>query len=371
MEILKLFLLLILAGFMSCRTPEETISENDQDIPLLWRDILEQARWAQNAHNIQSWKVEIVDDRVLVGTLDKSRLLPETDPFDRQLILSLGAFTAVAEIAASREGWNLDARWIGPSGWSDEMRNEIPLFRWELTESAEDNENSLLDTLSAATVKYAVHEAELPVSVAEDLERSYSENRTTFQFITSPGQVVELKEKALQSFKKEMAYEPTRDESIINTRYGRKQREEYPYGITLLPNFNKSKARFIEFLAAAFPQSSESYGKQAVQMFEKALEPSEALLLMKTTGNKPSDQYYGGMAMQRIWMDMIQRGYSLLPLSQGLQEYEAVSYEYEFFQKTLSLDGETVQMLWAVAAPDDGEYLRSPRLEVADIALLK
>lgn len=365
--IILLFVLLV----SSCRTPKEQSAGIPADVSPHWYEILNEARWAQNAHNIQSWKVEIIDETTLIGSLDKFRMLPETDPFDRQLILSLGAFAAVAELAAAREGWDLEAQWIGPTQWSNDFKGEIPLFRWELSESPVQIEDSLLDSLSAATVKYAVEESLISEDLMDGLVIRYSDGSTRFKFISSAQEVDELKEKALTSFKKEMYFEPARNESIINTRYGEKERKENPYGITLLPNFKTGNVRFIEFFARLFPQKPESYGKQAVKMFGKAIEPSKTLLLMTTEGNDPEDQFRGGMVMQRMWMDLINRGYSLLPLSQGLQEYEEVSNEYGFFQKRLALEGETVQMLWALSAPVSGEFMRSPRLEVADIAIWK
>ena len=57
-----------------------------------WIELADKARWAANAHNMQSWKLNptpgLAHQRQLV--LDPLRLLPQTDPLNWQLTISLG-----------------------------------------------------------------------------------------------------------------------------------------------------------------------------------------------------------------------------------------------------------------------------------------
>src|SRR6185369_9498874 len=71
-----------------------------------WNDLADRARWAANAHNVQSWRLEAVEGRPDQKrlTLDPGRMLSETDPPSRQLTISLGAFLAVLEDAAAEMG---------------------------------------------------------------------------------------------------------------------------------------------------------------------------------------------------------------------------------------------------------------------------
>jgi|GEM_PF-2233901 len=336
----------------------------------IWADILNDARWAQNAHNIQSWKIEIISDTELIGSLDKSRLLPETDPFSRQLILSLGAFSEVARLSSLKKGKMLTAHWIGPEKWNSEFDEEIPLFKWTLEDlqgSETDERVVLIDTLTSPTIKYAVHERDLFAESELNINQNYGTEDISFVFIRNSERVESLKAIAEEAFRIEMETEETRNESIINTRYGRKARESDPYGITLLSNFRKSTVGFIEFFARLFPLKPEAYGKQGIDLFNKALEPSTVLVCMKTKNNTASVQFFSGMEMQAFWMEMIAQDISLLPLSQGLQEYSEVEDQYGQIHEELAVEGETVQMLWSVGQPVKGTFLRSPRLEIADI----
>lgn len=368
----KMIIMTVLLTVLSCAV----VSKGDSQVsyPGLWGEILEDARWAQNAHNVQSWKIDAVSDTKIIGSLDSGRLLPETDPISRQLILSLGAFSEVARISAMEKGKALIIEWIGPDEWSKELIENEPLFTWTLVELGEDFKNEqadyvFTDAIATATVKYAVGSMDYPRNHAKVLEQRYSDSNVKVSFHYDSSEVEELKTFARESFKIEMEFEPTLMESFVNTVYGKKAREKTPYGITLLSNFTKNKVGFVEFICQLFPGTPKSYTKQSIKMFNKALEPSTVLISMKTKGNTPSDQFNSGRNMQGLWMEILYQGGSLLPLSQGLQEYKEVEEYYKKFHNLIAEDGETIQMLWALGKPVDGEFYRSPRIEVADFVI--
>lgn len=326
----------------------------------IWEMILDDARYAQNAHNIQSWNIHIISDMEATITLDLNRMLPETDPVNRQLILSLGAFTAVAEMKASNLGYQLEATWL-------ETETNQPQIILSLDSKENLKRDDLIDTLTSPTVKYAVQATELDRNWGEGVTKKYSNHLVNFNIIDDQQDVEDLKQIALDAFIIEMEHPPTRDESVINTHIGKKVRKEKPYGITLLPNIKKTSFPIMEFFAALFPLKDDAFSKQSIKMFEKALTSAQVLISMTTIDNRLETQFRSGIEMQKMWMAFISKNYSLLPLSQGLQEYEEVAVKYEEFHNILTEGVETVQMLWSVTSPIDGEFLQSPRLETRDI----
>ncbi|MGL1891858.1 MAG: hypothetical protein OCD02_09540 [Spirochaetaceae bacterium] len=360
-NLIIILLILSVYGCLGHNVEEVDVKKNKN----FWYNIIDDARWAQNAHNMQSWTIDIISDTKVIGYLDSSRLLPETDPYSRQLILSLGAFSEVARLSALQKGYELNVKWIGPLKWDSSINKDIPLFEWNIGNIIA-QKTLLIDTLTSATVKYAVEEIDFSKDEASKLEKKYSNEKVKYTFIFDTDLVEPIKQLAKDSFRVEMITENTANESLINTHYGKKARNETPYGITLLPNFSKNKLGFIEFFAG-FPISTKAYGKQAISIFEKGIEPANVLLLMNTVGNTLKDQFLGGMSMQGIWMEIIGIGGTLLPLSQGLQEYHEMSVLRENFHNLLADENETIQMLWSLTKPKDLNFLRSPRLEVEDI----
>ena len=46
----------------------------------LWRELLDDARWAPSPHNIQPWLLRCRDDGTAEVSIPMDRLLPDTDP---------------------------------------------------------------------------------------------------------------------------------------------------------------------------------------------------------------------------------------------------------------------------------------------------
>lgn len=56
------------------------------------RWILSYAILAPHSHNLQSWLVDLRAPDEILLRCDRDRLLPETDPFSRQIMMSHGTF---------------------------------------------------------------------------------------------------------------------------------------------------------------------------------------------------------------------------------------------------------------------------------------
>lgn len=63
---------------------------------------------APNAHNRQPWLVDLSEPNVVTLHCELDRRLPETDPFDRQITISLGCFLELFVLAAAEEGFGAE-----------------------------------------------------------------------------------------------------------------------------------------------------------------------------------------------------------------------------------------------------------------------
>ncbi len=68
------------------------------------RWILAHAILAPHSHNLQSWLVDLRQPGEIALYCDRTRLLPETDPFSRQIMMSQGTFLEVLDLAARQQG---------------------------------------------------------------------------------------------------------------------------------------------------------------------------------------------------------------------------------------------------------------------------
>jgi hypothetical protein len=59
---------------------------------------------APHSHNLQSWLVDLGVPGEITLFIDRSRLLPQTDPHSRQMMMSQGCFIELLDLAAREKG---------------------------------------------------------------------------------------------------------------------------------------------------------------------------------------------------------------------------------------------------------------------------
>lgn len=324
-----------------------------------WTTLADRARWAANAHNVQSWALEPVpgrpDQKRLV--LDSRRLLPATDPFHRQLTVSLGTFLAVMEDEAALRGARVS--------WTP-MSDGSPGALVTLSGGSPADRPPVIDGLTAPTVKYRTSAWARPAATLA-AEEGRSTATVRFRWLTDPAEVQAALAWARQAYRVEMNLARTRDESIAYTVYGEQSRKTKPYGITLLPNFPKNELFWVETFSSWFPQSPQDYARTAIDLFDRALVPVSQVLVVTSQGNRVREQLLTGEGLQRLWQKVRSEGGELLPLSQGLQEFPEMAGPYAEAAQRWAQKGETVQMVLASFRPQPGIFLSSPRIPAADL----
>ena len=68
------------------------------------RRALAYAITAPNPHNLQPWLVDLREANAITVYTDRERVLPETDPFGRQILIGHGAFIELLVIALANQG---------------------------------------------------------------------------------------------------------------------------------------------------------------------------------------------------------------------------------------------------------------------------
>ena len=343
--------------------------DRDPDVRV---ELVEWARLAQNAHNMQSWRVVLDqnDPDRLELFIEPARLVPETDPPARQVTLSAGAFLAVLDARAVQLGYAADIE-IFPEGEYDlDTLGELPVatvvLRHDTAAQAVFPVAAQTDAVTSPTIKYRYRPAQLSVETIERIE-SYSDETVRFLVVEDPADVQWLNDLSIDAFTIEMEYEPTRMESFDVTRLNGRQRRRSPYGIAFTANFPRRTRWFFDGWLTLFPMSPESYGRSGIDLFAQAMEEMHIYVMMITSDNSRTTQVRAGMALQAVWMEIHASEHVVLANSQALQEYAAMAEPYRRVHERWAGEGETIQMLLAVAQPRGGTHAFSPRLPVEDL----
>lgn len=320
------------ASFLTTRTPEDALRPwalaGSYGDPRL--DALSFALLAPNPHNLQPWKVALEGDDGLLLWRDKDKALPETDPFDRQIMIGLGCFLEQMVLAAGAAGKAVELT-LFPDGPEGPVAAAQFLGDGQVDPLAA----QMLDRRSC---KEPFTDRPLPAALAKEL-------RAMADIYTDPADVARLKKLTWDAWVVEMMTPRTLMESVDLMRFGKAEINANPDGIDL-------GGPFLESLMLAGVVSRDVQGdpesrgfQEGVRIYEEMLHATPAYAALISKGNTRADQIEAGRRWLRLNLKTTELGLALHPVSQALQEYPEMAGQYATAHALLAPEGQTVQML--------------------------
>jgi hypothetical protein len=324
-----------------------------------------------SAHNMQSWEIELdpADPQLLRVFLARDRLLPATDPFSRQILMSVGGFLAVLEDAAAARSLaaRIDLFTIEELAAEDSGASfAVPVAEVRIAPSSGPAGSWYPDAISGATVKADLAAVSLPPAQLRSYLEMNAQQGIGLRFVQDAGSLAELKPILKAAFRLEMQHEPTLMESYRLMRRNRRQLEAQPWGLSYGSNFPQKSLGAIELFESLFPMKMKKWGLRGADNFDQEVDKAVTFLIITTEGNSRLRQVQAGMLFQRLWLKAIHDGYAVVPASQPLQEYAAMAEHYRGIHRAFAAPGQTIQMIAFLGRPKDG-YRRGFRLSVKDL----
>lgn len=339
------------AGFAATRTPHKALAPwTHAGDASLYEDArmraLSYAILAPNPHNRQPWLVDLAEPDQVTLYCDLDRLLPETDPFDRQILIGLGCFLELARMAAAEERRHVDIT-LFPDGIPDLRLDTKPIatLRFGSMGSAEP------DPLFAQVLTR--RSAKVPFDIHRDVSAA---TLTTLQtvmpgalhsgFNLEPALLHRLRDLSWRAHQIEVMTHRTNMESVDLMRIGKTEIEANPDGIDI------GGSAVLEGLALAGVLTREALADPASTGFQQGLGMYETMMMsamghfwIASDGNSRISQLQSGIAWLRVNLQASALGLSIHPLSQALQEYREMESIYRELHETLpDLGQRRVQM---------------------------
>ena len=353
------------AGFVATRSPTGALQPwktAGAGYPDPMRRALSYAILAPNPHNRQPWIVELKGETEAVLTCDRDRLLPQTDPFGRQIVIGLGCFLEQFSIAASANGYRADIQ-VFPEGQPNDALDDRPIARPSLIAQPDVEADPLFAQILKRHTNRNPHDLQRPIS-AETLSRLHAATPANVQIgTTHDGPMLDdLRTLTRDAMLAEMATPEAHRESVDLMRIGRAEIEANPDGISLggplLDGLNLVGILTRESLADPTSRAFQS----GLDMIRKSAMASAGFIWINTAGNDRIAQIEAGRAYMRVALGATAQGLALQPMSQALQEYAAMAPFFRaVHEKLTSRPGERVQMLARLGyATDVGPSPRWP-----------
>lgn len=308
------------------------------------RRALSYAILAPNPHNRQPWLVDLSRPETVVLTVDTNRLLPHTDPFNRQITIGLGCFLELMVMAAAQDGYAVDLD-LFPEGSDPKALDERPVAIARFRKDGSIQPDPLFDLVLQRRSVKEPYDTTRPVEAGKLEIIAAAASRTQSGFTNTTSTVNDLRSLTARASTIEMETPRTHKESVDLFRIGAKEVDENPDGIDITGPMIETLAATGLFTREASLTPGDMGFEEGRKLILSQMETSMAYIWLKTAGNTRRDQIDAGRDWLRVNLAVAQEGLSSQPNSQALQEYPEMKPLYDEIHTKLAPQGGTIQML--------------------------
>lgn len=321
------------------------------DEPDLRRWVLAHAILAPHSHNLQSWLVDLREPDVITLRMDLTRLLPETDPYARQMVMSQGTFLEVLDLAARQRGCRAEIEPFPQGAYPADRPDERPTARVRLTRDASVRPDPLFTQVFRRRTNRAAYDSQAPDAAALADIRAAASGYPVAVGFTDPSQAAALQAHraiAIEAWRIELSTPRTLLESYKVLRVGPQEIAAHRDGLSL----NDPMVRALVALGLfdrSRPSPPDSLAiRSQLKDFDANIAATPSFFWMTTDDNDRTTQLLAGRAYVRAQLAGTAHGLSMHPLQQALQEYPEQAGPHAAIRRQLglTLPGQTVQM-WA------------------------
>ena len=355
--------------------PEEAVAawRGPDSAADLRRWALGHAILAPSSHNRQPWLVDLREADAIVLRIDRDRLLPETDPWFRQIVVSQGTFIEALVLALRQRGLEPAVALFPEGEFAARAVDDRPVARITWSPVAAPRRDPLFDQLPRRQTAKVDYDTTRPVA-AETLERlrsALADPEVRFGATVEPARLEALRTLCWEAARVELSTPRTVMESLRLTRVGPAEITRHRDGISL----NSPLLRLVDAVGAFDrsrpPAEGSTAYRQMMARFEGHSRTAMGFLWLSTprpAGAARAAEVRAGRAYLRLQLKATELGLQVHPMSQAVQEFPEMKTHYDRVHELLvgrPAEEETVQMLCRVGYAPAQQH--TPRRGVAAI----
>ncbi|WP_137920773.1 twin-arginine translocation pathway signal protein [Hydrogenophaga sp. 2FB] len=340
-------------GACSSALPPEAIAA--------WQGPGEQAdvrRWlvghallAPHSHNLQSWLVDLGVPGEIRLFIDRSRLLPQTDPYARQMMMSQGTFIELLDLAARQKGLRAQIELFPQGPFDPTTVDARPTARIRLAPDASVQPDPLFAQIFRRRTNREAYGAREPAAAAlQGITASVRPHPVRVGFVgaAQTEALAQHRRIAQAAWRIELVTPRTVMESLQVLRVGPKEIARHRDGLSLSDPLVRALDAVGLFDRGVAPGPDDFATTSQIQDFNRKIDSTPAFFWLVTEGNDRFTQVNAGRAYVRAQLAATAVGLSMQPLSQALQEYPEQTVPYTDIHQLLGAPAPrfTVQM-WA------------------------
>ncbi len=316
------------------------------------RWVLAHAILAPHSHNLQSWVVDLGTPDQILLRCDPTRLLPETDPLSRQIMMSHGTFLELLDIAARERGLRADITLFPEGAFGPQKIDARPVARIRLVSDPTVVKDALFAQILARRTNRSAYQPAraVPAEARQAMAEAVAPLAMRFGFIGAEQPTALQRHRAIasQAWRIELITPRTIMESYRVLRVGAAEVAQHRDGLTVMDPKLVWMDRLGLFDRSKAPAPDSFATTSQTEDFDAKLASTTSFLWIVSAGNDRATQVNAGRAYARVQLAGTAHGVAMQPLSQALQEYPEQAGPYEAIHTLLEAPPrtQTVQM-WA------------------------
>lgn len=310
-------------------------------------DAFRHAILAPNPHNRQPWEIRLVGTDEAIITCDLNRRLPETDPFDRQILIGFGGFFELARMAAAERGVRMTIEPF-PAGEPAERLDTRPIARLKFVPAPGIAKDPLFQAVLNRRTAKVPYDMARPVNAPEFAALSkLADEKVQITCSEKPGDVPALRDLIWRAWDIEAYTTRTWKESMDLLRVGAAEIDANPDCIPVKgPLFEALSLLGTDSVRTQAVDPASSAFKSTRERYRVMFASTPAFVWLTTDGNSRLEHLATGRSWLRVNLLATQLGLSVQPISQAVQEYPEMKVEFDTVHRLVGAKpGQRVQML--------------------------
>ncbi|MES2939724.1 MAG: twin-arginine translocation pathway signal protein [Pseudomonadota bacterium] len=288
---------------------------------------------APHSHNLQSWLVDLAQPGEITLFCDRERLLPETDPYSRQMMMSQGTFLELLAIAAAERGHRAEVTLFPQGAFGPDKIDGRPTARIRLVPDATVRRDPLFAQVFRRRTNRSAYDAmRAPDPAALQAIAAamgpYPEVRAGFTDARDAAALQRHRALAREAWRIELTTPRTILESYRWLRVGPAEIAKHRDGISLNAPMVRALTALGLFDRSKAPAPDDSATTGQIKDFNAKIDGTPAFFWMATEGNARTTQVNAGRAYVRAQLAATAHGLAMHPLQQALQEYPEQARTY-------------------------------------------
>ena len=284
-----------------------------------WHELLALAIRAPSPHNVQPWRVRLVDHRTAELFLEKARTLPAEDESGSFLLLTMGLFIESLRVLAAHRGLALRAEPVHPPGWfraSHLATVELAMLPFATLHLSR-GPTADLDFDEAAflrrrTSRLAYSPDPLPEATAGELANVARAAGTRFDVVRDPAVIERLLAWNVAAVFEDLNHSGYHDELTAWFRLGDGEARRHADGLDARC-MNQSPFELGLVRAAPWILRLPVMTRAFAARYRRQIGPVATLGVLSGGFWEPAAAYADGRALIHFWVAVERLGYSLHP----------------------------------------------------------